>query len=44
MSKDFKAIISDISAYTAELRKLIPDTMSGFAAMSGAATKGNHAR
>ncbi len=41
MSKDFKAIIGDISAYTAELRKLIPDTMSGFAAMSGAATKGN---
>lgn len=40
MSKDFKSIIGDIGVYTAELRKLIPDTMSGFAAMSGAAGKG----
>ncbi len=39
MSKDFKSIINDISAYTAELRKLIPDTMNGFAMMSKAATQ-----
>jgi len=39
MSKEYKSIISEISAYTAELRKLIPDTMSGFAAMSKAATQ-----
>ncbi len=39
MSKDFKSIIGDIGAYTAELRKLIPDTMNGFVAMSRAATQ-----
>ena len=38
MSKDYKEVISDISAYTAELRKLIPDTMNGFTAMAKAAT------
>lgn len=37
MSKDFKAVIGDIGAYTAELRKLVPGTMSGFSAMAKAA-------
>jgi len=40
MSKDFKAVIGDIGAYTGELRKLIPATMSGFSAMAKAATEG----
>ena len=39
MSKDYKTIIGDISAYTGELRKLIPDTMGGFSAMAKAATQ-----
>lgn len=39
MSKDYKSIIGDIGAYTGELRKLIPDTMSGFSAMAKAATQ-----
>ena len=39
MSKDCKEIIGDISAYTGELRKLIPDTMNGFTAMAKAATQ-----
>ena len=39
MSKDFKTVIGDIGAYTAELRKLIPDTMTGFSAMAKAATE-----
>jgi AhpD family alkylhydroperoxidase len=38
MSKDFKAITGDISQYTAELRKLIPDVMAGFSAMAKAAS------
>ena len=38
MSKEYTAIIGDISAYTAELRKVIPDTMKGFGAMASAAT------
>ncbi len=29
MQKDYKNIITDISAYSAELRKLIPETMMG---------------
>lgn len=39
MSKEYKSVIADISAYTAELRKLIPETMQGFASMSRAATQ-----
>lgn len=39
MSKDYKAIIGDISAYSAELRKLIPETMQGFSAMAKGATQ-----
>ncbi len=39
MTKEYKNIISDISAYSAELRKLIPDTMSGFGAMAKSATQ-----
>lgn len=38
MTKEYKNIIADISAYSAELRKLIPETMSGFSAMAKAAT------
>ena len=39
MPKDYAAIIGDISPYTAELRKLIPDVMQGFTGMAKAATK-----
>jgi AhpD family alkylhydroperoxidase len=39
MSKEYKAIIGDISAYAGELRKLIPETMQGFNAMAKAATE-----
>lgn len=39
MTKEYKNIISDISAYSAELRKLIPDTMNGFSAMAKGATQ-----
>ncbi len=39
MTKDYKGVITDISAYSAELRKLIPDTMAGFGAMAKAATQ-----
>lgn len=38
MTKDYKQITSDISQYTAELRKSSPDTMNGFYAMAKAAT------
>lgn len=41
MSKNYKLIISDISTYSAGLRKLIPDTMAGFDAMAKAATATN---
>lgn len=39
MPKDFEAVTVDISAYTAELRKVIPDTMQGFYGMAKAASK-----
>lgn len=39
MTKIYKEVIADISAYSAELRKLIPDTMAGFSAMAKAATQ-----
>lgn len=39
MQKDYKNIISDISAYSAELRKLIPETMNGFGLMAKSATQ-----
>ena len=38
MTKDYKALIGDISAYTKELHKLIPETMMGFSSMAKAAT------
>ncbi|WP_334174882.1 carboxymuconolactone decarboxylase family protein [Pseudoxanthobacter sp.] len=38
MAKDYKALIADISQYTAQLRKAVPDTMAGFGAMAKAAT------
>ncbi len=39
MPKEYKNIISDISSYTAELRKVIPETMNGFGTMAKAATQ-----
>ena len=39
MTKDFKETITDISAYSKELRGLIPETMAGFSAMAKAATE-----
>lgn len=41
MTKDYKSMIADISEYTGELRKAIPDTMNNFYAMSKAATEDN---
>ncbi|MCM2343083.1 MAG: carboxymuconolactone decarboxylase family protein [Alphaproteobacteria bacterium] len=38
MTKDYQQITQDISAYTAELRKAVPDTMNGFYALAKAAT------
>lgn len=38
MTKDFKAITTDISQYAAELRKEVPDAMAGFYALAKAAT------
>jgi len=39
MTKEYKAIIGDITAYSKELHKLIPDTMAGFSSMAKAATQ-----
>ncbi|MFN3701002.1 MAG: carboxymuconolactone decarboxylase family protein [Alphaproteobacteria bacterium] len=38
MAKDYKALTKDISEYMGELRKTIPDTMSGFSALAKSAT------
>jgi AhpD family alkylhydroperoxidase len=38
MTKDYKAIIADIGAYSAQLRKAEPETMNSFHAMAKAAT------
>jgi AhpD family alkylhydroperoxidase len=38
MSKDYKEIIADISAYSAQLRTAEPETMAGFYAMAKAAS------
>lgn len=38
MTKEYKTIIDDITAYSKELHKLIPDTMAGFSSMAKAAT------
>lgn len=40
MSKDYREITREISAYTAELRKLVPDAMQGFHALAKAAGAG----
>lgn len=41
MTKDYKAITRDISAYMGELRKLAPEAMQGFSALAkGAGTEG----
>lgn len=39
MTKEYKEIIGDITAYSKELHKLIPDTMAGFSSMAKAATQ-----
>ena len=39
MTKEYKAIIGDITAYSKELHKLIPETMTGFSSMAKAATQ-----
>ncbi len=39
MTKDYVAITKDISAYMGELRKLVPDAMTGFSAMAKGATQ-----
>jgi AhpD family alkylhydroperoxidase len=39
MSKEYKDIIGDITAYTGELRKAIPEVMQGFSGMAKAATQ-----
>lgn len=41
MSKEFSAIVGNISSYSKELSKLIPDTMAGFHSMAKAATASN---
>lgn len=41
MSKDYKAIIADIGAYTAELRKAEPEAMTGFHQLARAASAGD---
>ncbi|MFG1297691.1 MULTISPECIES: carboxymuconolactone decarboxylase family protein [Xanthobacter] len=38
MSKDYKELIADISRYTGELRKEVPDAMAGFYSMAKAAS------
>ncbi len=37
--KEYKSIIGDITVYSKELHKLIPDTMAGFSSMAKAATQ-----
>jgi len=39
MTKNYQQITQDITAYTGELRKVIPETMEGFYALSKAASK-----
>lgn len=39
MTKEYKEIIGDITSYSKELHKLIPDTMAGFSSMAKAATQ-----
>lgn len=39
MSKDYGQITQDISAYTSELRKMIPETMNSFYSLSKEACK-----
>jgi AhpD family alkylhydroperoxidase len=39
MTKDYKQITSDISAYMGELRKVVPDAMQGFSALAKGALK-----
>lgn len=39
MTKDYKALTKDISAYLGELRKVVPDAMAGFSALAKGATQ-----
>lgn len=38
MTKEYKAITKDISEYMGELRKVVPEAMSGFSALAKGAT------
>lgn len=38
MSKDYKELIADISRYTSELRKEVPDAMAGFYSLAKGAS------
>ncbi len=38
MTKDYRAITRDISAYVGELRKAVPEAMQGFGALAKGAT------
>ena len=38
MTKDYRQITRDISAYTGEMRKLVPDAMHGFYALAKGAS------
>jgi AhpD family alkylhydroperoxidase len=42
MAKDYKSITQDISEFTRELSKLVPDTMKGFYALSKSASADGH--
>lgn len=42
MTKEYKAIIGDITTYSKELHKLIPDTMAGFAKFQMQIAKANY--
>ncbi|MCK6418662.1 MAG: carboxymuconolactone decarboxylase family protein [Alphaproteobacteria bacterium] len=39
MTKDYKQITADISAYMAEIRKAVPEPMQGFSALAKGATQ-----
>jgi AhpD family alkylhydroperoxidase len=42
MAKDYTSITQDISEFTRELAKLVPDTMKGFYALSKSASADGH--
>ncbi|CAN7377910.1 carboxymuconolactone decarboxylase family protein [Rhizobium sp. LjRoot30] len=42
MPKDYAAITRDISAYTGEMRKIVPETMQAFYSLSKSASAAGH--